>query len=195
VHKLQQKKSPHRTQIRTWSCSNRKTYKPHPLSPSQPSFRLEGVTITANNQDHEHLNSLRHLSPEDAEIQSIDWETLLLTLRENQILALSLVYGPPEKTVAFKEIYLSLRRIGQSQRTARRVIAELRGLGLIEVVHSIIGIAYPIPHLVPNIQTLIALWRKKRDHGLLPSSVRDYEAVLRLAREKQQHAGRGRGEQ
>ena len=131
---------------------------------------------------------MRQLSAEQAEIQSIDWEGLLLTLRENQALILRLIYDPA-RPVAFKELYFALRRAGRSQRTARRVIAQLRGLGLIEVVHSIIGIAYPIEHLTPNVQRLLRLWQKKREGLYYPGSITSCEEVARLAREKKQRAG------
>lgn len=111
----------------------------------------------------------------------------MLELRENQVLVLRLVYLPP-KTVTFREVYFALARIGQSKRTARRVIAQLRGLGLIEVVHSVIGIAYPIAHLAANVQRLLNLWQKRRDGSLFPSSVRSFAEVVRLARARKQAA-------
>ena len=135
-----------------------------------------------NDSAREHLRSLSQLSPEEAEIRSFDWETLLLTLRENQALILRHIYDPPKPT-AFKEIYFSLQRIGQSKRTARRAIAELRNIGLIEVVHSIIGVAYPIPGLVPCVQRLLKLWQKKRE-GFYPSSITSWEEVARLVKER-----------
>ena len=138
---------------------------------------------TNDREDSALLDSLKALSPEQAEIQSHDWEELLLTLRESQALVLRLIYDPP-RSVAFKEIYFCLQRTGQSKRTARRVIAQLRGMGLIQIYHSIIGIARPIPHLAPNIGKLIRLWQKKREGLYYPSSVTCLEEVTKLVREK-----------
>lgn len=115
---------------------------------------------------------------------------MLLTLSESQALFLKLVYDPP-RPVAFKEIYFALRRTGRSQRTARRVISQLRGLGLVEVVHSIIGIAYPIPHLAANIQRLLRLWQKKREGLYYPTSVSSHEEVARLVKEKKRQTMQG----
>ena len=91
----------------------------------------------------------------------IDWNRFLMRFREPHIKVLEVVYLPQPQTVIYKHVYQSFRAINYSERSARRIIADLGQSGLLIHFTSTFGVIKPVLELTNNIQSLIQLYRSK----------------------------------
>ena len=86
---------------------------------------------------------------------SINWESLVFSLRHPEIKILELVYVPEPNPVTMQRIKMIFRKLNYSERTARRKVEKLTHLGLIRTINSMILIINPVLPIQENVIKLI----------------------------------------
>jgi len=122
-------------------------------------------------------------------VSLVDWEELVFRLRDHEVAILSMIYLPKPHPVTYKQIYLRLRRLNYSQKTAKRKIRKLAGLGLFSTIRTVIGIINPVldEAMVRNIQRLIELYNRRTSDEYLPHDPKYDELVELLGGEDGRH--------
>jgi len=91
-----------------------------------------------------------------------DWIRLAMTMKEPEIEILRAVYLPEPRTLTYQEVYARLERLGYSERSTRRKIAQLAKRHLVVRIHSVLGFVGSAPEHASQVCRLLEFLEKRR---------------------------------